>query len=363
MFTHFRFPTLPVHSFSHAFPFSLCLSASFSVAVLFSVRTTFRTHGIFFAFYGLSEILSAIASTNQFPLSFSFFLLSHRACGILTLSHYHNTSREHNNNINMLHPSYNPSYNTYCLPPPWLYHRLTLSQFAVSASEQEPLYPDDEDVEEILMRLRHGHDYYRPQGRFHSLSLIFLLHIIFTIRASSKYFFLATPAPSFPLLFPPHNQMRPQYYEHPRFPPQPMPLPPQHPHNSHNKGSLFHILSQEPENLHHIHGHPPHLPHNNHHMRKLFFEDGLMESSDELDLEFPKAKKIRRDGQGKVKSPLKSIVVNSNDDVQEKENVAAGLCFKTHKPKVQREYYYAKLSKTIFRWTCCGSQAKTHPDA
>lgn len=59
-----------------------------------------------------------------------------------------------------------PSYldiNTKFLPPPWLY-RLTLSQFASSASEQEPLYPDDEDVEEILMRLRHGHDYYRPQG-------------------------------------------------------------------------------------------------------------------------------------------------------------------------------------------------------
>ena len=96
------------------------------------------------------------------------------------------------------------------------------------------------------------------------------------------------------------------------------------------------------------------------HMRKLFFEDGLVESSDEQDLEHPK-KKVRRDG--KAKSPLKSIVVSSNDDVQEKETVAAGLCFKTHKPKVQREYYYAKLSKTIFRWTCCGSQAKTHPDA
>lgn len=96
-------------------------------------------------------------------------------------------------------------------------------------------------------------------------------------------------------------------------------------------------------------------------MRKLFFEDGLVESSDEQDLEFPKAKKIRREN--KVKSPLKSIVVSSNDEVQEKENIAQGLCFKTHKPKVQREYYYAKLSKTIFRWTCCGSQAKTHPDA
>lgn len=148
-----------------------------------------------------------------------------------------------------------------------------------------------------------------------------------------------------------------------------------------NKGSLFHILSQEPDHhshahpihahphphphAHSIHAHPhPHAHHlhhaNNMHMRKLFFEDGLVESSDEQDLEHPK-KKVRRDG--KSKSPLKSIVVSSNDDVQEKETVAAGLCFKTHKPKVQREYYYAKLSKTIFRWTCCGSQAKTHPDA
>eukprot|EP00026_Physarum_polycephalum_P006519 Phypoly_transcript_06564.p1 GENE.Phypoly_transcript_06564~~Phypoly_transcript_06564.p1 ORF type:complete len:247 (+),score=48.91 Phypoly_transcript_06564:942-1682(+) len=234
------------------------------------------------------------------------------------------------------YPSYNPA--PYYLPPPWLYRRLTLSQFAVSASEQEPLYPDDEDVEEILMRLRHGHDYYRPQ---------------------------AVPPPSFPLLFPPHNQMRPFPYDQPRFAPhqQPLPNPYQTP-NSHNKGSLFHILSQEPENFHpnHPHAHPHHMSVNNPvHMRKLFFEDGLMESSDEQDLEFPKAKKIRREN--KARSPLKSIVVNSNDEVQEKENVAAGLCFKTHKPKVQREYYYAKLSKTIFRWTCCGSQAKTHPDA
>jgi len=206
--------------------------------------------------------------------------------------------------------------------------KLTLSQFASSASEQEPLYPDDEDVEEILMRLRHGHDYYRPQS-----------------------------APSFPMLFP-HQQMRSSFY--PMDPHQRM-LPPHLPPPT-NKGSLFHILSQEDHHAHSgsIHHHPHHMhPANNLHMRRLFFEDGLVESSDE-DLEHPK-KKIRRDG--KAKSPLKSIVVGGNDDVQEKEHVAAGLCFKTHKPKVQREYYYAKLSKTIFRWTCCGSQAKTHPDA
>jgi hypothetical protein len=159
--------------------------------------------------------------------------------------------------------------------------------------------------------------------------------------------------------------MRPSYYDQPaRYPPhqQSAPITPHHAHNPHNKGSLFHILSQEPENLHIHQNHPQHMSVNNTvHMRKLFFEDGLVESSDEQDLEFPKAKKIRREKN--IKSPLKSIVVSSNDDVQEKETVAAGLCFKTHKPKVQREYYYAKLSKTIFRWTCCGSQAKTHPDA
>lgn len=218
------------------------------------------------------------------------------------------------------------------------FNKLTLSQFASSASEQEPLYPDDEDVEEILMRLRHGHDYYRPQVSVH-----------------------APPPPSFPLLFP-HNQMRPAFYPY-MDPHQQRGFPPHIPPP--NKASLFHILSQEPDNLnnpaHHHHHHHHQLHHaNNMHMRKLFFEDGLMESSDEQDLEHPK-KKVRRDG--KAKSPLKSIVVSSNDDVQEKETVAAGLCFKTHKPKVQREYYYAKLSKTIFRWTCCGSQAKTHPDA
>jgi len=218
------------------------------------------------------------------------------------------------------------------------HYKLTLSQFAVSAAEQEPLYPDDEDVEEILMRLRHGHDYYRPQA----------------------------PPPAFPLLFPSHhNQMRPAYYScDPRCPP-PIHSIQHHPHhshshnlhNAHNKASLFHILSQESDHVNSLH-HQMSV-NNNIHMRKLFFEDGLMESSDEQDLDHPK-KKVRRDG--KVKSPFK-IVVSGNDEVQEKENVASGLCFKTHKPKVQREYYYAKLSKTIFRWTCCGSQAKTHPDA
>jgi hypothetical protein len=39
------------------------------------------------------------------------------------------------------------------------------------------------------------------------------------------------------------------------------------------------------------------------------------------------------------------------------------LCLKTNKPKVRKEYYYPKNSKTIYRWTCCGSQAKDHPDA
>ncbi len=124
-----------------------------------------------------------------------------------------------------------------------------------------------------------------------------------------------------------------------------------------NKASLFHILSQESDNVNNIH-----LSVNNSmRMPKLCFED----ANDEVGLEHPK-KKARRDTkthQHNNRSPLKSIIVSNNDDVQEKEIVASGLCFKTHKPKVQREYYYAKLSKTIFRWTCCGSQAKTHPDS
>lgn len=162
----------------------------------------------------------------------------------------------------------------------------------------------------------------------------------------------AAPLPS--ILFNPHHghhhMNRPPFYRHE------LSLPPVAP--SSNKASLFHILSQpEPESVNM--SAVPHMSvHNHHHMRKLFFEEGLLES-DELGLEHPK-KKVKRDN--KPKSPMKGIIVN-NDDVQERETVAAGLCFKTHKPKVQREYYYAKLSKTIFRWTCCGSQAKTHPDA
>lgn len=203
-------------------------------------------------------------------------------------------------------------------------YKLTLSQFATSASEQEPLYPDDEDVEEILMRLRHGHDYYRPKA----------------------------------ILPPPMNRHYPNYHSVDNIPSYPSVTP------SPNKASLFHILSQENDSVNSRNTLPsqysPVSVNNNLHIRKMLFEDGLMES-DEMGLEHPK-KKARREN-SKSKSPLKSIIVNTSEDVQERETVAAGLCFKTHKPKVQREYYYAKLSKTIFRWTCCGSQAKTHPDA
>jgi hypothetical protein len=79
-----------------------------------------------------------------------------------------------------------PCYTIMCNAN-YLSRRLTLSQFAVSASEQEPLYPDDEDVEEILMRLRHGHDYYRPQGRC-LCCFIFLFHILSTCGTVSNIF-------------------------------------------------------------------------------------------------------------------------------------------------------------------------------
>ncbi len=51
--------------------------------------------------------------------------------------------------------------------PSWKRYRLTLSQFAVSASEQEPLDPaaEDGDVEEILMTLRHHRDS-KQQGNY-----------------------------------------------------------------------------------------------------------------------------------------------------------------------------------------------------
>jgi len=70
------------------------------------------------------------------------------------------------NNRKRLFSEYNssPEYRSNDFHPEDGRYKLTLSQFATSASEQEPLYAEDEDVEEILMRLRHGHDYYSPKG-------------------------------------------------------------------------------------------------------------------------------------------------------------------------------------------------------
>jgi len=257
--------------------------------------------------------------------------LNMRATLLNTEAYRHSDESTTQNNRKRLFSEYNsPEHRPNSEQPEEGRNKLTLSQFATSASEQEPLYPDEEDVEEILMRLRHGHDYCRP-------------------KASPS-----TP-PTLPsILFTPptghnHSHMSyPSYYhmENSR---------PSSSHSAPNKASLYHILSQETDS---VQNNNTTLPSMSVHMRK-YFEDVM--DADEQGLEHPR-KKARKELKTS-KSPLKSFSMHGNDEVLEKEVVASGLCFKTHKPKVQREYYYAKLSKTIFRWTCCGSQAKTHPDA
>jgi len=215
--------------------------------------------------------------------------------------------------------------------------RLTLSQLTTTATEQEP-FPEDEDVEEILMRLRHSHDYYRPKDSLNMPPT--LPRILFT---------------------PPNSHVSlPSYYH----------IEDRYPAQYANKASLYHILSQDSTPVHsqasflpHRHHSPSYHPslsvNSNPYLRKHYLDEV---DSEELGLEHPK-KKARKEAKH-ARSPAKSHAhSHGNDDVQEREVVAPGLCFKTHKLKVQREYYYAKLSKTIFRWTCCGSQAKTHPDA
>lgn len=194
-----------------------------------------------------------------------------------------------------------------------------LSQFAFSASEQEPLDPEEEDAEEILVRLRHCRDWHKPDIYLDNYS------------PQSAHTFS----------------------------------------NTTNKASLFHILTQDepfvynsvmpplplpvPKIIPNVNTHNSSLP-----SRRYFFDEEhkQVESSDE-DL-FLKRNTSSLQVKKKAKKTNKK---EKGEFVMEKIHVVEGQCFKTQKPKIQREYYYPKLSKTIFRWTCCGSQAKVHPDA
>jgi len=88
-------------------------------------------------------------------------------------------------------------------------------------------------------------------------------------------------------------------------------------------------------------------------------EPRLVESSDERELWYGDelrggaAKKVKRDDRAiskKLESPGETVYDEG------------GICPKTSKPRQRKEYFYSKNAKTIFRWICCGSQAKDHPD-
>jgi hypothetical protein len=77
----------------------------------------------------------------------------------------------------------------------------------------------------------------------------------------------------------------------------------------------------------------------------IYFDDEI-----ELDSHKRKTKRMHR-------NPMKK-----EQAVEGATYEVGGLCGKTNKPRQRKEYFYSKNSKTIFRWTCCGSQAKDHPD-
>jgi len=93
-------------------------------------------------------------------------------------------------------------------------------------------------------------------------------------------------------------------------------------------------------------------------------EPKLIESSDENE-NFKASRKFIISRKGSPSSSSSSSFNSSNlVDISTPNdgNIEdAPLCGKTQRPQVRKEYFYSKNSKTIFRWTCCGSQAKDHP--
>eukprot|EP01111_Echinosteliopsis_oligospora_P016667 TRINITY_DN7007_c0_g1_i1.p1 TRINITY_DN7007_c0_g1~~TRINITY_DN7007_c0_g1_i1.p1 ORF type:complete len:169 (+),score=27.88 TRINITY_DN7007_c0_g1_i1:29-535(+) len=137
--------------------------------------------------------------------------------------------------------------------------------------------------------------------------------------------------------------------------------------NQSNKASLSHILSTPNLPNHASFPGPPAKK------RKFFderSESRLSTSGEEILAFSPSSPSLSTSPTSPISivikkrsTPKLSNSGGSEEQQQYKEYITEGLCCKTNKPKVQREYYYSKLSKTIFRWTCCGSQARTHPDA
>lgn len=84
-------------------------------------------------------------------------------------------------------------------------------------------------------------------------------------------------------------------------------------------------------------------------------EPRLIESSDES--EYKRSRKFLS-----KRSNNNNSLVEELNSFDEEDLTDVPMCGKSGRAQIRKEYFYSKNSKTIFRWTCCGSQAKDHPN-
>jgi len=97
----------------------------------------------------------------------------------------------------------------------------------------------------------------------------------------------------------------------------------------------------------------------NHKKRKVPQSDEeprLIESSDESEY------KRNRKFVTKRSNMMEEVNNNNNNNYDDEDLTDMPICGKSGRAQIRKEYFYSKNSKTIFRWTCCGSQAKDHPN-
>jgi len=176
---------------------------------------------------------------------------------------------------------------------------------------------EDEHIEEILVGLGDASDgWYRPT---------------YERYLPPRKRFCEVRVPQAEYVSPPHSPISPVH---------------NHPRTLHNAQS-DHVYT--PKKRSHT---PPYSPED---------EPKLVESSDEKENDYISYSPYDDELELEPKRKLKKmrVVKNSENSNNDEEG---GICGKTNKPRTRKEYFYSKNSKTIFRWTCCGSQAKDHPD-
>jgi len=100
---------------------------------------------------------------------------------------------------------------------------------------------------------------------------------------------------------------------------------------------------------------------NSHHHNKRYNKKRRVPQSDE------EPRLIESSDESEYKRSRKFVTKRSNmmeelNSYDEEDLTDVPLCGKSSRPQIRKEYFYSKNSKTIFRWTCCGSQAKDHPN-